>query len=151
LVGNQEHRHITQNQYHRVDGESHLKVGQDRVVEIDGGRSETIRGEQGQAVSGNATLKVAGSQVSKTGMIHVIESGEEVHISGGIRVIIDGGIGGICLSSAESAISIDATGITLQGALRFGKADCLPPAPVPIIPAEKTPVPPQWPGDDPRA
>jgi type VI secretion system secreted protein VgrG len=151
LVGNQEHRHITQNQYHRVDGESHLKVGQDRVVEIDGGRSETIRGEQAQAISGNATLKVAGSQVSKTGMIHVIESGEEVHISGGIRVIIDGGIGGICLSSAESAISIDATGITLQGALRFGKADCLPPAPVPIIPAEKTPVPPQWPGDDPRA
>lgn len=150
-VDNDEHLHITENQYHSVGGESHLKIGQDRVVEVDGSRSETIRGEQTQTISGTSMLNVGGSQVSKTGMIHVIQSGEEIHISGGVRVIIDGGIGGICLSSAESAISIDATGIALQGPLRFGKADCLPPAPVPIVPTEKTLVAPRWPGDDPRA
>ncbi|HEY4047190.1 MAG TPA: type VI secretion system tip protein TssI/VgrG [Acidobacteriaceae bacterium] len=150
-VDNDEHLHITKNQYQSVGGESYLKIGQDRVVEVDGSRSETIRGEQAQTISGNSMLNVAGTQVSKTGMIHVIQSGEEIHISGGVRVIIDGGIGGICLSSAESAISIDATGIALQGLVRFGKADCLPPAPVLIVPAEKTVVAPQWPGDDPRA
>jgi type VI secretion system secreted protein VgrG len=151
LVGNEEHRHITANQYHRVDGESYLKIAKDRVVEIDGNRSEAVRGEQVHAVTGSSLSTVSGSQVSKTGVIHVIQSGEEVHISGGTRVIIDGGIGGICLSSAESAISIDLTGITFQGPVRYGKADCLPPAPEPVISVEQTSVPPKWPGDDPRA
>jgi len=151
LVGNEEHRHVTANQYHRVDGKSYLKIAQDRVVEIDGSRSETTNGEQVQVVSGNSMLNVSGSQISKTEMVHLIQSGEEIHISGGTRVIIDGGIGGICLSSGESAISIDLTGITLQGPMRFGKADCLPPAPPPIVSVEHEAVSPKWPGDDPRA
>jgi type VI secretion system secreted protein VgrG len=150
-VDNEEHRSIARNQYYRVGGESHLKIGQDRVVEVGGSRSETVRGEQIQTVSGNSVMKVNGSQVSKTGISHVIQSGEEIHISGGLRVVIDGGIGGICLSSAESAISIDATGIALQGLVRFGKADCLPPAPAPIVPPERELLAPQWPGDNPRA
>ncbi|MCU1252762.1 MAG: VgrG protein [Edaphobacter sp.] len=65
-------------------------------------------------------------------------------------MIIDGGLGGICLTSAESAISIDATGITLQGALRFGKADLLPAAPIPEAARSKAVALPKWPGDDPR-
>jgi type VI secretion system secreted protein VgrG len=151
LVGNEEHREITKNQYHSIGGTSHLKIDQDRIVEINGSRSETIRGEQAETINGNSILKVGGSHVSQTGMIHIIQSGEEIHISGGVRVIINGGLGGICLSSAESAISIDATGIALQGPLRFGKADCLPPAPEPVVAVETEPKAPQWPGDDPRA
>jgi type VI secretion system secreted protein VgrG len=150
-VDNEEHLHVEQNQYHSIGGASHLKVGQDRVLEIDGDVSETILGGRAQAITGNSLLKVSGSQISKAGLAHVIQSEEEVHISGGVRVIIDGGIGGICLSSAECAISIDATGIALQGPVRFGKADCLPPSPELAVPAEKKPTPPQWPGDDPRA
>jgi hypothetical protein len=96
-------------------------------------------------------LKVVGSQVIKTGTIHVIQSEEEVHISGGMRAIIDGGLAGICLKSAENAISIDLTGIALQGLVRFGNADCLPPGPEPVVPSGKNPATPKWPGDDPRA
>ncbi|AXC13374.1 VgrG protein [Acidisarcina polymorpha] len=151
LIGNEEHSHILKHQYQQVDGRAHLRVGEEQVLEIEGGRYLNVKGEQASTVAGNYSLKVAGSQISRTGVAHVIESGEEIHIKGGVRVIIEGGLGGICLQSAESAISIDATGIAIQGAVRFGKADCLPALPDPIAPASKSVISPNWPGDDPRA
>lgn len=151
LVGNEEHLQVEKDQYHSIGGTSYFKITQDRLMEVGGSQNVSVRGDQVETIGGNSLRETTGSHVSKAGMIHLIQAKEEVHISGDVRVIIEGGIGGICLSSAESAISIDATGIALQGPIRFGKADCLPPAPEPIVPAAKEMVSPRWPGDDPRA
>jgi type VI secretion system secreted protein VgrG len=148
-VDNEEHKHIAQHQYHCVEGQAHLRIGGEQVFEVDGDRSTTVRGNQTSEIGGNCFVSVGENQIHRTGLAHHIESGEEVHIKGGVRVILEGGIGGICLKSAESAISIDATGITLQGPMRFGMADCLPATPEPP-PQIKQPIPPLWPGDDPR-
>lgn len=150
-IDNEEHKHIAKNQYHQVDGQAHLHIGQEQLLEVAGDRKISVQGAQVTTVDGIYSLKVAGSQVSHTGVVHVIESGEEVHIKGGARVIIEGGIGGICLQSAESAISIDVTGIALQGPVRFGKADCLPAAPEPLVPPTEKATAPEWPGDNSRA
>ncbi|ADV81921.1 type VI secretion system Vgr family protein [Terriglobus saanensis] len=149
-IDHEEHLTVTKDQYHAIGGASQLKVTEDRLVEVGGNREDSIQGSQLLSVGMNHSLKVGGSQFSKSGVAHVIQAGEEIHISGGVRVIIDGGPAGICLMSGGSAISIDASGIALQGAMRMGKADCLPPSPVPEAAPAKNVSPPKWPGDDPR-
>jgi type VI secretion system secreted protein VgrG len=150
VVDNEEHLRVTKNRYHRIGGESNIRVEKNQRLEVEGDQRSSVRGEQVESVGANRSLNVTGSQFSTTGMVHVIQSGEEVHIVGGTRVVIDGGVAGICLRSAESAIQIDATGITLQGAMRIGVAACLPGTPAPPSPALTSPIAPQWPGDDPR-
>jgi type VI secretion system secreted protein VgrG len=150
VVDNEEHLQVAKNRYHRIGGESNIRVEKNQTLEVEGDQRSNIRGEQVELVGANRSLAVTGSQFSTTGMVHVIQSGEEVHIVGGTRVVIDGGVAGICLRSAESAIQIDATGITLQGAMRIGVAACLPGTPAPPSPVPTPPIDPQWPGDDPR-
>jgi serine/threonine protein kinase len=149
LVGNEEHRRITSSQYHSVGGDAQLKVAQSRTVEVDGDAATTVRGHHVESVGGSHSVTAAASQVHRAGIAHIIQAGEEVHISGKTRVIIEGGIGGICLKGPLGAISIDMTGITLEGPLRFGAADCLPPAPEPTLPDTQEMIAPQWPGDAP--
>ena len=116
---------------------------------MDGDRQITVHGQQVSEIGTSYTLTVGETQVSNTKIAHILGAGEEIQINGGVRIVIKAGIGGICLQSAESAISIDATGITLQGPIRFGKATCLPPMPEPIAPIIKPVTSPKWPGDDP--
>jgi type VI secretion system secreted protein VgrG len=149
LVGNEEHRRIISNQYHSVGGDAQLKVAQSRNVEVDGDAYTSIRGSRIETAGGNYSTTAA-CQMHKSTVAHIIQAGEEVHISGNTRVIIEGGIGGICLKGPLGAISIDLTGITLQGPVHFGAADCLPPAPEPTIPDIEEIVAPQWPGDAPE-
>jgi len=149
-IDHEDHLTISEDRYHSIGGGSQLNVKGDQLSEVGGSRQDTIRGDQLLSIGANSSQNVGGSHSSKTGAVHVIHAGEEVHISGGVRVIIDGGPGGISLSSAESAISIDATGITLQGALRFGKANVLPPSPLLEVQPSKKVTLPEWPGDDPR-
>jgi len=150
LVDNEEHLEVAKNRYHRIGGESNVRVEKDQTLEVDGNQRSSVHGEQIESVGANRTLAVTGSQFNRTGVVHVIQSGEEVHIVGGVRVVIDGGLAGVSLRSGESVISIDATGITLQGAVRFGVADALPGTPAPPSTPLTPPVAPQWPGDDPR-
>jgi type VI secretion system secreted protein VgrG len=149
LVGNEEHRKITSNQYHSVGGDAQLKVAQSRTVEVDGDAATSVRGNCIETVGGSCLTTATVSQVEKSGLSHIIQADEEVHISGKTRVTIDGGLAGICLKGPLGAISIDMTGITLQGPVRFGAADCLPPAPEPAIPNTQEIIAPIWPGDAP--
>ena len=149
-VDHEDHLTITGDHYHAIGGSSQTNVKGDHLSEVGGDRQESVNGNQLSTIGANSSQNVGGSHFNKTGTVHVIHAGEEVHISGDVRVIIDAGLGGISLTSAESAISIDATGITLQGALRFGKANALPASPMPVAERSKTVAPPEWPGDDPR-
>lgn len=150
LVGNEEHRKIASNQYHSVGGNAQLKVAQSRSVEVDGDAATTVRGNHIESIGGSHSVTATVSQIQKSGVAHIIQADEEVHISGKTRVIIEGGVGGICLKGPLGAISIDLTGITIQGPIRFGEADCLPPAPEPTLPDTQEIIAPQWPGDAPR-
>jgi type VI secretion system secreted protein VgrG len=150
LIGNEEHRKITSNQYHSVGGDAQLKIAQSRTIEVDGDATTSVRGDYAESIGGNYSVSATARQIQKSGIAHVIEAGEEVHISGKTRVIIDSGVGGICLKGPLGAISIDLTGITLQGPVHFGVADCLPPAPDPAFPDIQEVTAPEWPGDAPR-
>lgn len=149
-VDSEEHKHIFKNKYEKIEGASHLQVQEDQIQQIRGNQKITIAGQQVTDAEGSLTLKVGSTQVNRTGMVHIIEAGEEIHIKGGVRIVMEGGIGGISLQSAESAISIDATGIALQGPVRFGMATRVPPIPEPLEPVISSVISPQWPGDDPR-
>jgi type VI secretion system secreted protein VgrG len=150
LVGNEEHRRITSSQYHSVGGDAQLTVAQNRTVVVDGDAAASVRGNHVESIGGSHSVTATASQVHTSGIAHIIQAGEEVHISGQTRVIIEGGIGGICLKGPLGAISLDMTGITLEGPLRFGAADCLPPAPQPTLPDTQEIIAPQWPGDTPE-
>jgi type VI secretion system secreted protein VgrG len=49
-------------------------------------------------------------------MLHVLDAGQEMHIKGGMTVVIEAGVG-LCLSGPGGFISIDNTGVTIQGML----------------------------------
>jgi type VI secretion system secreted protein VgrG len=149
LIGNDEHLQVAGNRYHRICGECNVRMEKDQILEIDGDQCFRVHGQHIESVGTDRSLNVMGSQFSTTAGVHIIQSGEEIHIIGGTRVVVEG-TAGICLRSGDNIISIDATGITLQGDVRFGIANCLPGKPAPASPSFKTPIAPQWPGDDPR-
>ena len=127
-----------------------LGVRGDRAVQVEGISSETVLGARSEKVAGMYSLEVAEIQASRTGIVHSITAGEEIDLNAGARIVIEA-LGSICLRAAECAITIDPSGICLQGPLRFGIAECLPPAPVPPAALGTPVVPAQWPGDDPRS
>ncbi|MBT9330207.1 type VI secretion system Vgr family protein [Paracidobacterium acidisoli] len=187
LVGNEEHRKITANQYEEVDGESHilikkkkleenddeahLNVKSNQIVQVGADKSEGITGnlklkigqdsniDVGQnlneKIGMNYSSNVGMNQYSKAGMVYVVDSGQEVHIKGGMNVVIEGGLG-VCLSGPGGFVSIDPSGVTIQGMLvkinSGGAALQGSPAQTqdPQAPGSPTaPTAPTFPGDDP--
>lgn len=149
LIDQEEHKYVRKDQYQRVDGAAHLQVKKEQLLEIGGRQQVVVRGERHTDVSGSYVLNVGQTQISRTGLAHSIEAEGQIQLKSGGDIAIEAGAGGICLRSAESAISINATGITFQGPVRFGVATCVPPIPDLVESSQQPLSSPQWPGDDP--
>lgn len=107
-----------------VKGKHLASIGGDQGVTVTGSRAEKIQANADRSVGQNSnekigvnySLQVGMNQYNKTGMAHVLDAGEEMHIKGGMTVVIEGGMG-LCLSGPGGFISIDPTGVTIQGLL----------------------------------
>jgi type VI secretion system secreted protein VgrG len=172
-IGGDAHLKVGKNQVQDVEGDVHLKIKGKELEEISGDKQEKVSGNHMEDIGQNAhlkvgenlnekvgmnySLKVGMNQYNKVGMVYVVDSGQEVHIKGGMNVVIEGGLG-VCLSGPGGFVSIDPSGVTIQGMLvkiNSGGASLQgspanpedPQAPDP----PKDPTAPSWPGDDPRA
>jgi type VI secretion system secreted protein VgrG len=124
----------------RVENDARTFVGNDQHLIVKGKQLASVAGDRGVAVTGNQMEKIQGNadrsvgqackekigtdyslqvgmnQYNKTGMLHVLDAGQEMHIKGGMTVVIEGGMG-LCLSGPGGFISIDPSGVTIQGML----------------------------------
>ncbi len=140
-----------------VTGDKSEKVGGNHMYAVDGNAHENVSQALNQKVGMNYSLQVGMNQYNKAGMLYVVDSGEAVHIKGGMTVVIDGGMG-VCLSGPGGFVSIDPSGVTIQGlmvkinsggAALQGQPGSPQSPEAPIAPG--SPTAPTWPGDDPRS
>lgn len=126
------HRHVSKDHVEAIGGDRHLNVTGSETIQIGGKKGEKVTGDSSLAISGNShinvsqacnekigmnySLQVGMNHYSKAGMVYVVDSGEQVHLKGGMNVVIEGGLG-VCLSGPGGFISIDPTGVTIQGLL----------------------------------
>ena len=171
-VDGESHKKIVKKHIEERDDESHLVVKKKQVEEVGEDKQQNIKGNHMEKVGSNAhrsvgqnfnekigsnySLQVGQNQYNKAGMIYVVDAGQEVHIKGGMNVVIEGALG-VCLTGPGGFISIDPSGVTIQGMLvkiNSGGAQLQgspaviesPEAPA----APETPKAPTWPGDDPK-
>lgn len=169
LIGNEQHEKITTNHYQEVDGEQHLTIKSAQVIQLGAGKDESITSDsklninsnahinvaqnQNEKVGANYSLNVGANHYNKVGSVYVVDSGEEVHIKGGVKVVIEGGLAGVSISGPGGFVSIDPSGVTIQGILvkinSGGAALQGSPASTEDPAAPKSPTAPTFPGDDP--
>ena len=124
------HLHIKKKLYEQVDDEVHqtlqskqvIKVGADRhenigsnsVIKVGSDSNINVGQNLNEKVGMNYSLNVGMNQYDKVGMVYVVDAGMEAHIKGGMTVVIEGGMG-VCLSGPGGFVSIDPSGVTIQG------------------------------------
>ena len=172
-VDGESHSKIAKDRIQEIGGDLNLNVKGKQLESTTGDKSEKIGGNHSYATDGNAninvsqalnekvgmnySLQVGMNQYNKAGMLYVVDAGQEVHVKGGMTVVIDGGMG-VCLSGPGGFVSIDPSGVTIQGIMvkiNSGGASLQGSPGSPESPqaptAPKSPTAPKWPGDDPRA
>lgn len=170
-IDGESHLKVVKKLVEEMDDDCHLTIKGKQVKEIDGDQQQNVKGNQTEKVGQNAnrdvgqnfndkigqnySSNVGMNQYSKVGMVYVVDSGQEVHIKGGMNVVIEGGLG-VCLTGPGGFISIDPSGVTIQGMLvkiNSGGAQLEgSPAQTQSPDAPGTPEAPKaptWPGDDP--
>jgi len=170
-VGGEAHLLVKKKQIQEIDDEAHLNIKSNQIIQVGADKQESIGSNaklkigsdshidvgqnQNEKIGMNYSLNVGMNHYNKTGMVYVVDSGEEVHIKGGMKVVIEGGLG-VCMSGPGGFISIDPSGVTIQGVLvRINSGG----APLPGSPAQlqdpqapaspAAPTAPTFPGDDP--
>jgi len=107
-------------------------IKENRTLKIGGDSNHTVSGvhkqkfEKDTHISYEAALneKVTGdysmqtaNHNEKVGKAYIVDSGEEVHLKAGTIIMLEAGTTGICLKGPGGFISINASGITIQGTM----------------------------------
>jgi type VI secretion system secreted protein VgrG len=116
FVGKDQHLIVKGKQLASVGGDKGVSVTGNHMEKIKGGADRSVGESCNEKIGANYSLQVGTNQYNKTGMLHVLDAGQEMHIKGGMTVVIEGGMG-LCLSGPGGFISIDPSGITIQGML----------------------------------
>jgi type VI secretion system secreted protein VgrG len=116
FVGNDRHLIVKGKQLVSTEGDKGLTVKGSHLEKIQGDADRSVGQSSSEKIGANYSLQVGTNQYNKTGMLHVLDAGQEMHIKGGMTVVIEGGVG-LCLSGPGGFISIDASGVTIQGML----------------------------------
>jgi len=171
-IDGESHLKVAKKLYEEMDDDCHLKIKGKQIKEIDGDQQQNVQGNQTEKVGQDANRNVGQNfndkigmnyssnvgmnHYNKVGMVYVVDSGQEVHIKGGMNVVIEGGLG-VCLTGPGGFVSIDPSGVTIQGImvkinsggaqLQGSPAQTQDPAAPGSPEAPKAPT---WPGDDPN-
>jgi type VI secretion system secreted protein VgrG len=170
VIDGESHLEVKKKVFEQLDDDCNLMIKGKQIEEVKGDKQQTIGGNHMEKVASDANLNVgqnlnekvgmnyslnAGiNHYSKAGMVYAVESGQEVHIKGGMTVVIEAGLS-LCLAGPGGFITIDPSGVSIQGMLvkiNSGGAQMQgsPAQPTdPAAPSSPTaPKPPTWPGDD---
>jgi type VI secretion system secreted protein VgrG len=116
FVGNDQHLIVKGKQLASVAGDRGVAVTGNQMEKIQGNADRSVGQACNEKIGTDYSLQVGMNQYNKTGMLHVLDAGQEMHIKGGMTVVIEGGMG-LCLSGPGGFISIDPSGVTIQGML----------------------------------
>ncbi|HEX3436551.1 MAG TPA: type VI secretion system tip protein TssI/VgrG [Pseudacidobacterium sp.] len=98
----------------QIGSDKSESVGSNLKLKIGSDSNINVGMNQNEKVGMNYSLNVGMNHYNKAGMVYVVDSGEEVHIKGGMTVVIEGGMG-VCMSGPGGFVSIDPSGVTIQG------------------------------------
>ncbi len=115
-VGGDQHLIVKGKQLASVGGDQGVTVSGNRAEKMQGNADRSVGQSSNEKIGMNYSLQVGTNQYNKTGMVHVLDAGEQMHIKGGVMVVIEGGEA-VCLSGPGGFISIDPSGVTIQGLL----------------------------------
>ncbi len=131
-TGGDTHLHIKKKLYEQIDDEVHqnlkakqiVQVGADRhesissnaVLKVGSDQSINVGSNLNEKVGMSYSLNVGMNQNNKVGMAYAVDAGQTVYIKGGMTLVIEGGMG-ICMKGPGGFVSIDPSGVTIQGML----------------------------------
>jgi type VI secretion system secreted protein VgrG len=116
FVGKDQHLIVKGKQLVSIDGDEGVAIKGDRAEKIEGNANLSVGQGSNEKIGTDYSLQVGMNHYNKTGMVHVLDAGTEVHIKGGATVVIEAGAE-LCLSGPGGFVSIDPSGVTIQGML----------------------------------
>jgi type VI secretion system secreted protein VgrG len=160
-IGNERHLTVKKHQLEQVEEDKHLVVKGDRfqliesdtnltinvdqIEHIKGNQHLTIDGEQFAAIKGNQHLTVQGNLNEKASQKRSIEAGTDLHGKAGMTISLEAGVQ-LTIKAGASFISLDPSGVTIQGPMvkvnsggAPGPCSPISPAPpeLPDLPSDK--------------
>ena len=115
-VGKNENIHVKADQLIAVDGNKNETIGGVHKEQIGAASNRSVGADFNEQITGNYSLQTGQNQYNTVGQVYVVDSGQEVHIKGGMKVVIESSMA-LCLTGAGGFISIDPSGVTIQGLL----------------------------------
>jgi type VI secretion system secreted protein VgrG len=116
FIGRDEHLIVKGKQLVSISGDKGMTVSGNHLEKIAAGAERSVGASSNDKIGANYSLQVEMNQYNKTGMLHVLDAGTEMHIKSGATVVIEAGAA-LCLSGPGGFISIDPSGVTIQGML----------------------------------
>jgi type VI secretion system secreted protein VgrG len=129
-TGGDTHLYIKKKLYEKIDDEVDqtygakqiIKIGADRheniasnaVLKVGSDQNITVGMNVNEKVGMNYSLDVGMNQNNKVGMNYAVDAGVEAYIKAGMTLVIEGGMG-ICMKGPGGFVSIDPSGVTIQG------------------------------------
>ena len=115
-VGNEQHLMVSAKQLEEIGADKQEKIDGNHIEKVVGQADRSVGSDFNEAIGSNYSMQVGQNYSGKVGSVYVVDSGEEVHIKGGMKVVVESGMS-LCLSAAGGFITIDPSGVTIQGML----------------------------------
>lgn len=97
-------------------GNADIVVAKKKTEAVGGGSDLKVTGDSKENVTGKKSLTVGGDFDTKTGPKCAVEAAQEIHLKAGMKVTIEAGVQ-VTIKGAGGFISVDATGVTIQGTM----------------------------------
>lgn len=132
LIWQDKHVNVKRDQVEHIEGNEQIMIGNgdadggklEWVIEKqelkkvgDGGVHISIEGPELSKIGGDESREVGGNYMHKVGGDVAIEAGSmnEIHLKAGMKIVLEAGMGQISLGGPGGFITIDQTGVTIQG------------------------------------
>ena len=107
---------IEHDQKIRIGHERHDSVEANSYTELHAEEHRTTRADRKVEVRADDHLTIANKQHVKVGTGQFVEAGNEIHLKAGVKIVLEAGAE-LTLNAGGSFIKLDASGITLSGAM----------------------------------
>jgi type VI secretion system secreted protein VgrG len=101
-IGNDNHRIVVNNDYHKVSGDQHMQV----------------TGDCNEKIDGTYSLKIGMDHQQKVGMNFELEAGTEIYLKAGMNLVIESGTT-LTLKVGSNFININPAGVFITGTMVF--------------------------------
>ena len=114
-IGEDRHLIVTRDRMEKISGDSHSQVVGNRIAQIGGDRNLAVAGKEAIEITGQHSLTIKGDVVEVFKGNHSSQVTQNIYIKG-LQVVIEA-VAGLTLSVGGNFITIDASGVTIQGTM----------------------------------